>query len=192
MSDTDKKSEKTGGKGKRILLFTAAAVVLGGGGLGAGLYANGTFPGMSEGGPVVDPARPHLVARKGVSQAAVARYSSPNGDGPINPKLFQASYYPIKDPFTVNLKDTDAFIQVGVAVSSYYDERVFENVKLHELAIRSAVLMTLANQDALQVSTSEGKKQLRKDLRVAINDVLKAKEGFGGIEDVHFTNMIIQ
>jgi len=33
---------------------------------------------------------------------------------------------------------------------------------------------------------------LQRDLTQAINDVLRQKEGFGGIDNVYFTNLVIQ
>ena len=59
------------------------------------------------------------------------------------------------------------------------------------MPVRSAMLMTLADQEAEVLSTPEGKKMLQKKLKVAINDVLKQKTGFGGIDDVYFTSFII-
>ena len=94
--------------------------------------------------------------------------------------------------FTSNLQDSVHFIQVGIAVSTPYDERVLENIKTHEIAIRSAVLMTLGETTEDQVFTAEGKKQIQKRLTDAINAVLKEKEGFGGVGNVYFTNFIVQ
>jgi flagellar FliL protein len=60
------------------------------------------------------------------------------------------------------------------------------------MPIRSAVLMTLADQDAMVISTPEGKKRLQKQLTTAINAVLKEKTGYAGVDDVYFTSFIIQ
>ena len=84
------------------------------------------------------------------------------------------------------------FIQVGLAVATHYDDRVIQNLRTHEIAVRSAVLMTLSETTEEQVFTVEGKRQLQKRLVDAVNDVLKQKEGFGGIGNVYFTNFIVQ
>jgi flagellar FliL protein len=60
------------------------------------------------------------------------------------------------------------------------------------MAIRSAVLLALSEQDAGALSTPQGKEQLKAKLRLAVNDVLKKREGFGGIDDVYFTSLVIQ
>jgi flagellar FliL protein len=58
--------------------------------------------------------------------------------------------------------------------------------------IRSAVLMVLAEQDPAMLSTSQGKQMLQRRLSGAINGVLREKEGFGGIDNVYFTSLVIQ
>ena len=65
-------------------------------------------------------------------------------------------------------------------------------VETHEMAGRSAVLMTLSNQDAMTVTTPDGRAELKKELKQAVNEVLKEKEGFGGIDDVYFTSFVVQ
>ena len=102
------------------------------------------------------PDRPHLVPRAGVSEGEAARYASSSGDVRPDPAKFQASYYPLHDNFTANLKDSGQFVQVGLGVSTYYDERVLDAVKLHEMAVRSAILMTLNSADAARPVDAPG------------------------------------
>ena len=193
MSESEKPAKKPG-KMKKILLLTVLILGVGGGGVGAGLYASGMMGGGKGGHaePAEDEHLPKLVLKEGTTEAEAAKYASAKGDSSPDPRKFKASYYPLKDNFTVNLRDTEGFVQLGLGVSTFYDEKVLENIQLHEMAIRSAVLMTLSNQDPIALSTPEGKDALRKQLKVAINDVLKQKEGFGGIDDVYFTGMVIQ
>ena len=187
MSDTEKPPKKR--RGKKLLVIGAGLLLLGGGGAGAAAFA-GMLP-FGHHGPA-KPDRPQLVPREGVSEAEVARYASSSGDIRVDPAKFQASYYPLHDNFTANLKDSGQFVQVGLGVSTYYDQRVLDAVKLHEMAVRSAILMTLNSASAAGISTPEGKEQLKDALRKSINDVLKKKEGFGGIDDVYFTSLVIQ
>jgi len=188
MSDTEKAPRKRG-KGKKLIVAGGAVLLLGGGGAGAAAYAGiGPFGHHGKSGP----DRPHLVPRSGTSEADVERYDSPNGDAHPDPGKFEASYYPLHDNFTANLRDSGQFVQLGLGVSTYYDGRVLDAVKLHEMAVRSAVLLTLNSQSAAILSTPQGKEQLKDQLRKAINDVLKKKEGFGGIDDVYFTSLVIQ
>ena len=178
--------KKKGGKGK-LLLLIAGALVIGGGGVGGGLYAAGMVGGGSA-EPKVD--RPKLVPKEGADPSEDELHPA-EGKSP-DPAKFQASYLPMPDPFTANLADTDGFVQLGLGVSTYYDSRVLDAVKTHEMALRSAVLMTLSEQDSLALSEAKGKQALRRDLKRAMNAVLKEKEGFGGIDDVYFTSFVIQ
>ena len=94
--------------------------------------------------------------------------------------------------FTANLQDSVHFIQVGIAISTPYDEKVIQNLKANDIAIRSAILMTLGDTTEDQVFSSAGKMALAKRLEGAINTTLKQKEGFGGVGNVYFTNFVVQ
>ena len=188
MSDENPTPKKKG-KGKKILVITLGLLLVGGGGAGAALYA-----GLISGGHAAPHKRetPLLVPREGVSESEAARYYHPTGDKRADPTKFQASYYPLADQFTANLRDESGFAQLGLGVSTYYDQRVLEAVQLHEMAIRSAVLLTISEQDPVVVRSPQGKEHMKAALRKSINEVLKSKEGFGGIDDVYFTSLVIQ
>src|SRR3712207_1985137 len=134
MSDKEAPPKKK--KKGKILLFAGVLLVLGGGGAAAAYYAGGTaLLAASHAKPERD--LPKLVLREGVSESEAARYYSPTGEKKVDPSKFQASYDTLGENFTSNLRDGGGFIQVGLGVSTYYDERVIENVKLHQMAVRS-------------------------------------------------------
>jgi flagellar FliL protein len=83
-------------------------------------------------------------------------------------------------------------VQIGISLATYYDGAVINNIKRQTTPIRSAVLMVLSEQDPAVLSTAEGKQALQKQLTQAINAVLREKEGFGGIDSVYFSNLVIQ
>lgn len=183
MSDAKESADapkKKGGKMKWIVIGLGA-LLLAGGGVGGGLYATG----MIGGGNDAEAAKgPRLMPKSEQVRAAGAE----KGEG----DQYASSYYPLEKEFTSNLRDSVHFIQVGLAVSTAYDASVIENVKTHEIAVRSAILMALGETDEEQVFTAQGKQALQKRLIAAINQVLKEKEGFGGIGNVYFTNFIVQ
>ena len=180
-----KTPKKKGGKLKIILIAVAGIAVLGGGGVAAGMYVGGGH----EKGKAEDPNKPKLVPREGAEHDESA---GGHAKGGIDPRQYQASFYPIEQSFTSNLRDTDGFVQIGLGVSTFYDQKVLDNLKTNEMPIRSAVLMTLAEQDAETITTQAGKKALQTALKGAINQVLVSREGFGGVDDVYFTSFIIQ
>lgn len=191
---SDEASAKPAKKGglKKILIIAVGILVLLGAGIGAGLYAAGAGIVGGHEGPKEDPNKPKLVP-KGDDHGGEPVSTKGNGtNDSFDRSKFKASYYPLTDTFTSNLRDSDGFMQAGIGVSTYYDERVLDAMKRNEMPVRSAILMTLANQDALAISTPEGKKQLQKELKDAINQVLVSREGFGGVDAVYFTSFIIQ
>jgi flagellar FliL protein len=105
---------------------------------------------------------------------------------------YASNYYAIDKDFTSNLRDSPHYVQIGIAVSTPYDDSVIENLKTNEIAVRSAVLMTLGDATEDEVTTGDGKKRLAQQLTAAINATLKQKEGFGGISNVYFTNFVVQ
>lgn len=188
MSDTEATAKKPGKK-KKILLFVLLALLIGGGGVAGGLYASG---GIGGGGPAEDPNKPKLVARGDASASDIASATAAAERGRPDPRLFQATYHPMENQFTANLQDNGGFIQLSLGVATYYDSRVIERLTAHDMAVRSAVLMVLSQQDSATLSTAEGKEALKGELKNAINNTLTNKEGFGGIDDVYFTSLIMQ
>jgi flagellar FliL protein len=212
MSDAPKQKKKGGGM--KLVLILLAGLVLGGVGAAGGLYAAGAFsPG--EEGPKEDPDKPVLVLKGEDAEAIATEHGGSEGGhgasaqahasaadhgpakgmdlpAPQNPAAYQATYFQMQAPFTSNMVDSDAFAQISLAVSTYYDMRVVEAIKTHEMAIRSQVLMMLAQQPQEALSTPQGKQQLQAKIRAIINDVLKQKTGYGGVDNVYFTNFVIQ
>ena len=122
----------------------------------------------------------------------VGTVAVPNDRFKIDPKKYEITYFPIEQSFTANLADGSGFVQIGISLATYYDGTLINNIKRQTVPIRSAVLMVLSEQDPLVLSTSEGKKALQVELTKAINTVLREKEGFGGVESIYFSNLVIQ
>lgn len=204
-TETPDAPKKKGGM-KKMLMIGVALIALVGGGVGAGLYASQS--GMMGGGDhaeAADADAPKLVPKSAEKrggadtggEGAAAGEATATQEGLPTPKgvggdKYASSYFTMEKEFTSNLKESTHFIQVGVAVSTPYDERVIDNLKTHEIAVRSAVLLALGETDEERIFTSEGKAELQKRLVASINGVLKQKEGFGGISNVYFTNFVVQ
>ncbi len=201
MSDTKETAaeappKKKGGKLKKILVILILLILVGGGGAVGGLYAmtGSVFGGGGDHAEEEDANQPQLVVREGVSdtaaEAAKARARARNASP--DPRVFQATYVPLEGNFTSNLQGGDAFVQIGIGVSTYYGEPLAERIRTHDMAIRSAILMTLSEQNPAIITRLEGKQRLQQDLKNAINNVLTNREGFGGIDDVYFTSFVTQ
>jgi flagellar protein FliL len=184
-------------KVKKLLLIGTSVLALVGAGVGAGLYFGASLIGAEA--KAVN-HNPKLVLRS-TEVAAEGGDKAPPREGTVevpndriraDPKKYQVAYYPIPDAFTTNLADGSGFLQVGVSLSTYYDDQVIANFKRQSVPIRSGILMVLAEQDPAVLSTSSGKQLLQRRLTAVVNDVLREKEGFGGVDNVYFTNMVIQ
>jgi flagellar FliL protein len=174
-------------KGKKLILILALLTLVGGG-TGAGVYFSGLLSPAAEKG--AEPAKdlPKLLPKGSKPKPEGEAEKSSSGDAP----KYESSYFQIEKEFTSNLRDSSHLIQIGLAVSTPYDEKVIEHLKAHELAVRSAVLMALTDTDEETIFTADGKKDLQRRLVKAINAVLQEKEGFGGVGNVYFTNFIVQ
>lgn len=200
MSDKTAKADKadsTGkGKGGKLKLIGAALgalTLLGGGGAAVGYWVAGSGA-AAHGDP--SPDVPQLVPRTtddGETPPPPASERAEAGaDRPTDRSRYTATYYAIETPFTSNLKESDAFVQLSLGVATYYDSRVVDAVRTHEPAIRSAVLMRLSEHDAEALTTAAGRTALQRDLTRAINAALRERTGFGGIDNVYFTSFVVQ
>ncbi|WP_394652598.1 flagellar basal body-associated protein FliL [uncultured Sphingomonas sp.] len=208
------KPKKKGGIIKLVVIVVVLLALVGGG-VGAGLYAasSGLIGGGGHKEEAEDPNKPKLVPKSEEKRADAGGEGGGEGGGggggeeggekadegehlPTpkgrNGDDYASNYFTMEKEFTSNLKESTHFIQVGIAVSTPYDDRVIGNLKTHEIAVRSAILMALANTDEEAVFTQTGKEALQQQLVQAINGVLKQKEGFGGISNVYFTNFVVQ
>lgn len=105
---------------------------------------------------------------------------------------YRTSYFRFEDSFTSNLRGSPALIQVNLAASTRRDARVLQWLAKHQLALRSAVLVELADTTETQATSMNGKAALQKRLTAAINGVLTEAEGFGGVDQVFFEGYLVQ
>lgn len=203
MSKNKTSSEPGSSPKKRKKLIISAVVGLGlvAAGATTGVYL---ASGIANKTPEIDPLRPMLVERSKepeppVEAGAEAEPLLKEGTVPVkhdrvpvDPRKYEVTYVGLEQSFTANLADGAGFVQLGLSLATYYDGRVVQNIQRQSVPIRSAVLMVLSQQDAAALSTPHGKQLLQRDLTAAINQVLREKEGFGGVENVYFSNLVIQ
>jgi flagellar FliL protein len=105
---------------------------------------------------------------------------------------FEKTYMQIDREFLVNLSGSKKVMSVQMAVMTHYDDRVFENIKRHDFALRSAVMDVMRMTTEADLVKPEFRKELALKIRDAMNTLLEKFEDFGGIEDIYFTNFIVQ
>jgi len=183
-----------GGKGgliKKILIFGGAGIVLVGIGLGVGyLVFASAQPDPSE-------QIEEIIERKMQERAeaeAAADNATPQKQSKDAPEeeVFETIYHEFAGTFTTNLQGSRKMLQIGVGVSTQYDDTVMANVEAHQLALRSVILGVISNFTEDDIRGQTGRETLATALRDGLNTKLEALEDFGGIEEVHFTSFVLQ
>ena len=186
---TDDKAEAKPRSGVMKLVIGAVLLLGAGAGGAYGAFASGL---LGHAGGNAGPDVPQLVSKGGQDPFAPAEEEGVtivHGEGG---SAYRTAYYSFEEGFTSNLKDSPGLVQLSLAVSTRYDGRVIQWLGMHELAIRSAILVELANTLEDDVYTVEGKENLNRRLTAAINRVLEEEEGFGGVDAVHFRSFLVQ
>lgn len=139
-----------------------------------------------------------LEAAEAETEVAAGRSSGPPSGPPRVPRRspdrerFEQSYLELERNFLANVSNSRKLIQVSLALMTHFDQRVFQNVIKHEFAIRSAVLDEMRLVTESQIEEPNFRVDLAERIRLRINEILEQFEDFGGIEQVHFTEFIVQ
>ena len=188
-------AEKKKGKGLLVKLI-GAVVLIGAGGGGTFALVQAEMIGGSHEPAKKETNEPKLI-RKGEEDPYAPKAevkeaeAAPDVEGEGGSE-YRTSYYNFTEDFTSNLKNSSALVQINLACSTRRDGRVLLWLKKHELAIRSEILVVLADTPEEDVYTPDGKQRLQKRLTDTINQVLTRTEGFGGVDAVYFKSFLVQ
>lgn len=107
--------------------------------------------------------------------------------------LAAAYYFSLNPPFVVNFvgKGRAQFLQVNIDGMTR-DPSVKEDITLHLPHIRNNIVMILSGKNYDELITMEGKESLRKELLAEIKKILQSETGKDAIEDIYFTNFVMQ
>ena len=192
-SDGDAKPKS----GKMKMIIGAVVLLAAGAGGAYGAVAMGYLGPHAE--AEEGPDEPRLVRKGDEDPYAPAVEGGGEGEGegagPVygeGGSEYRTLYYTFEEGFTSNLADSAGLVQVSLAASTHRDGRVIQWLAMHDLAIRSAILVELANTPEDDVYSVEGKERLAERLKAAINRVLEENEGFGGVDEVLFRSFLVQ
>jgi len=181
---------KKGGGLVKILLIVVLVLVLLVGAVFGTLFFTGFFDKQDE------KAAEEKVA---ALEAAAADAADPTKAEPKrvtkgSPELtrFEYHYMEIEREFLANLTNSRKVMQLQLAVMTNFDQRVFENVTKHEFALRNAVLDLMRQVTEADLLKPNFRRELAANLKAEMNAVLEKYEDFGGIEEVYFTNFVVQ
>ena len=105
---------------------------------------------------------------------------------------FEVRYVELEKDLLANLTGSKKVMQVKVAIMTRYDDRVIANIKKHEFALRSVAMDVMRQIRAEDIDAADFRKRLAEKIRDEMNSTLQKLEDFGGIEEIVFTNFIVQ
>jgi len=210
----EENNEENGKKSPlKLILMIVGGIVLLGAGLGIGMFIGGgesSDPSTEISQIIEKKENPEAKSKEDeesgnseeVAEDCAEEEKDAEGNCPVGPKkipkitpeeeIFATTYYEFPGNFTTNLKGSKRFLQVSVGVSTQYDETVMENVDSHQLALRSEILTIMSTFSPEDIAGREGKQKLADAIKEGINETLVKVEGFGGVENVHFTSFVLQ
>ena len=154
------------------------------------LEGHGDGHGDGHGAPAADAhAAPAADSHgKPAAEPEAKELASPEGEA----ERWKFNYYAFEKPLLSNVAGSRKVMQVTLTIMTHYDERVIKNLKTHELALRAGILDVMRQKTDADLLRPDFRKALAEDLRLVINSLLEKYEGFGGIEEVMFTEFVVQ
>jgi flagellar FliL protein len=191
LEDEEELEEKEPKNILKILVFVLAALLLIGVSVAATLYLTGFFDVKDE---------------QSVAVLNELEDSTKDADGTLKEKelpekqkketpetqQFEQSYQEMKSKFTVNIPNSKKYLQFSISVMTHYDEKVLGNVDKHQTALRSAILQVVRQKPVETYNSEDGMASVLIEIKEAMNGVLMGYEDFGGIEEVFFTEFVVQ
>lgn len=104
-----------------------------------------------------------------------------------------AIYYPLKPAImvTFTVRGRQRFLQTELTFM-LRDGTVVSAIELHQPMIRNALIMLIGGQSFEELQTAEGKELLRQNCLQEIQRLLQKEIGKPGIEQVLFTDFVMQ
>jgi flagellar FliL protein len=192
MAENEEEQPAGGGLVKKLAIFGGGGLLMVGIGIAAGwLIFGNAQPDPSE--EIEEIIERKMQEREEAEEMEVDN-GTPSKLSKATPEeeVFETIYHEFAGTFTTNLAGSRKMLQVGIGVSTQYDDTVMVNVDAHQLALRSIILGVISDFSEDQVRGGEGREMLADALRDAINAKLEELENFGGVEDVHFTSFVLQ
>ncbi len=214
--------EKKKGPLVKIIVMVLVVLILIGGSVAGTLFATGFFSKKNKAEAAIDAQLDKLDAAEGHGAASDGHdapkddgHGAPKADAHGAPadshgkpgaepptkelvandadnQRWKFNYYTLEKPLLSNLTGSRKVMQVQVTIMTHYDDRVIKNIKTHELPIRAAMLDVMRLNTEADINQADFRKALAENLRLTINSLLEKYEGFGGVEEVSFTEFVVQ
>ncbi|WP_049721805.1 flagellar basal body-associated FliL family protein [Gilvimarinus polysaccharolyticus] len=122
-----------------------------------------------------------------------AAITADEGSEAEEPAREAAIYFPLKPEFVTSfeVRGRQRFMQVEMSLM-LRDNSAIGDIELHMPAIRNSLVILLRGQIYPELQTPEGKELLRQQALNTVREVLQAETGEPVIEQVLFTNLVLQ
>lgn len=172
---TDETAENAGGGKKKLIgIIILAVLLLAGTGVGT-LYFLGFFDSEA--------------ATEESAEQAVEGEEVKN----VVEKPPSALYFPIKPAFVIDFQSRgrQRFLQTDVILMTR-DPTMFIGLQEHLPLIKNRLVMLFGGQVYEALQTDEGRELLRQDTLVAVKEIMEKELGKSDIEQILFTNFVMQ
>lgn len=104
-----------------------------------------------------------------------------------------AIYFPLKPPIIVNFqaRGRQRFLQAELTLMAR-EEDVIQAIELHMPTLRHNLVILFGGQVYEELQTDEGKELLRQSALLKLQEVMEKEIGKKGIEQILFTNFVMQ
>lgn len=109
------------------------------------------------------------------------------------PAVRPAMYFPIKPAFVVNFpsRGKQRYLQADITVMTR-DPDIFTAMQTHMPLVKNRLVLLLGGQVYEELQTDEGKELLRQKAMQALDEIMQQELGKTGVEEVLFTNFVMQ
>ena len=101
-------------------------------------------------------------------------------------------YHEFERPLLTNVANSRKIVQAKIAVMTRDSEKVLPSVIKHDFALRSEALDVMRKITEADIENPDFRDELSENLKLAINDTLKRYAGHAGVEEVLFTELVVQ
>lgn len=134
-----------------------------------------------------------LLSAAGLTYALLSDDEASETSEPREAARLPALYQPLEPAFTVNYAHggRQRYMQVSVVLMGR-DPQALAAAAEHSPLIRNQLVMLFSSADFDQLSSAEGKEQLREQATLAVQSLMEQELGKPTIESVLFTNLVLQ
>ena len=101
-------------------------------------------------------------------------------------------YHEFERPLLTNVANSRKIVQAKIAIMTRDADTVLPNVQKHDFALRSEMLDVMRKVTETDIDSPDFRDNLAVKLNDAINNTLKRMTGRGGVEEVLFTELVVQ